>query len=300
MKKSISLIAAALIIAVSFTSCSKKSAKMKNETDSLSYALGINLGNMFKENAAQIPGGKNKVDSVIAGFKAGLGESEQSYILGLSYASNISNQFKQMTEGQKVNKDLVLKAFIAALKGDSATAMNNEAANMYLRSYVPKSKKVENTKAKVANEQFLVANKAKAGVVTTASGLQYEVVAMGKGPKPTINDKVKVKYRGTTIDGKEFDKNEQGVSFPLNGVIKGWSEGIQLMPVGSKFKLYIPYQLAYGETGNQAIKPFSTLIFEVELVAIEKGDAASAQADQAAQMQAAQAAAAQAQAAQAR
>lgn len=248
---------------------------MESETDSLSYALGVNLGNMFKENAAQIPGGKNKVDSVIAGFKAGLGESEQSYVLGLSYASNISNQFKQMTEGQKVNKDVLLKAFIAALKGDSSLAMNNEAANMYLRSYVPKSKKEANTKSKIANEQFLAANKTKAGIVTTASGLQYEVVSMGNGPKPTINDKVKVKYRGTTIDGKEFDKNEQGVSFPLNGVIKGWSEGIQLMPVGSKFKLYIPYQLAYGETGNQAIKPYSALVFDVELVAIEKADPAA-------------------------
>lgn len=276
MKKSISLIATALIIAVSFSSCSKKSAKMDNEVDSLSYALGVNLGNMFKENAAQIPGGKNKIDSVIAGFKAGLGESEQSYVLGLSYASNISNQFKQMTEGGKVNKDVLLKAFIAALKGDSSLAMSNDASNMYLRNYVPKSKKEDNAKSKIANEQYLTANKSKAGVVTTASGLQYEVVTMGTGAKPTMNDKVKVKYRGTTIDGKEFDKNEEGVSFPLNGVIKGWSEGIQLMPVGSKFKLYIPYQLAYGETGNQGIKPFSTLIFEVELVAIEKGDAASA------------------------
>lgn len=276
MKKLACLVAVAIVSATSFSSCSKKSVSMKSETDSLSYALGVNLGNMFKENAAQIPGGKNKIDSVVAGFKAGLGESQQSYILGLSYASNISNQFKTMTEGGKVNKEMVLKAFEAALKGDSAVAMKNEAANMYLRSYVPKSKKEEIAKSKIASEQFLAANKAKPGVVTTASGLQYKVISAGTGAKPTINDKVKVKYRGTTIDGKEFDKNAEGVSFNLNGVIKGWTEGLMLMPVGSKYELVIPYQLAYGETGNQAIKPYSTLIFEVELVAIEKADAAPA------------------------
>lgn len=278
MKKSISLIAAALIIAASFSSCNKKTVKMESEVDSLSYALGVNLGNMFKENAAQIPGGKNKIDSVIAGFKAGLGESEQSYILGLSYASNINNQFKQMTEGEKVNKEMVLKAFEAALKGDSTVAMQNEAANMYLRSYVPKSKKEENTKYKIAGEQFLAANKTKPGVVTTASGLQYKVIALGTGAKPTLTDKVKVKYRGTLVDGKEFDKNEEGVSFNLNGVIKAWTEALQLMPVGSKFELYVPYQLGYGEQGSYAIKPFSTLIFEVELIAIEKADAPAAAA----------------------
>ncbi len=276
MKKLACLVAVAIVSATSFSSCSKKSVSMKSETDSLSYALGVNLGNMFKENAAQIPGGKNKIDSVVAGFKAGLGESQQSYILGLSYASNISNQFKTMTEGGKVNKEMVLKAFEAALKGDSAVAMKNEAANMFLRSYVPKSKKENIAKSKIASEQFLAANKAKPGVVTTASGLQYKVITAGTGAKPTINDKVKVKYRGTTIDGKEFDKNAEGVSFNLNGVIKGWTEGLMLMPVGSKYELVIPYQLAYGETGNQAIKPYSTLIFEVELVAIEKADAAPA------------------------
>lgn len=274
MKKLAYLLAVAVIATVSLSSCSKKSTSMKNENDSLSYALGVNLGNMFKENISQIPGGKAKVDSVIKGFKAGLGESQQSYILGLSYASNIAKQFETMTEGQKVNKALVLKAFEQALKGDSTVTMKPEAANMYLRGYQPKSKKVEAEKAKVANAQFLAANKTKEGVVTTASGLQYKVVTMGKGAKPTLSDKVKVKYSGTLIDGTVFDKNADGISFNLQGVIKGWTEGLQLMPVGSKFILYVPYDLGYGETGNQMIKPYSTLIFEVELVAIEKADAA--------------------------
>lgn len=270
MKKTIYFLAVAIIAGATFSSCSKKSVSMKSETDSLSYALGVNLGEMFKQNVAQIPGGKNKIDSVLKGFKAGLGESQQSYVLGLSYASNLASQFEKMTEGGKVNKELVLKAFEQALKGDSSLAIKADAANMYLRGYQPKSKKEASAKAKIANEQFLAANKTKEGVVTTASGLQYKVVSQGTGAKPVATDKVKVKYRGTTIDGTEFDKNDQGVSFPLNGVIKGWTEGLQLMPVGSKYILYVPYYLGYGEAGNQSIKPYSTLIFEVELVAIEK------------------------------
>lgn len=270
MKKSIYLVVVAIIAAATFSSCNKKSVSLKSENDSLSYALGVNLGSMFKQNIAQIPGGKEKLDSVLKGFKAGLGESQQSYVLGLSYASNLASQFKTMTEGSEVNKELVLKAFEQALKGDSTITFNPEAANIYLRGYQPKSKKEAALKAKAANAQFLEANKSKEGVKTTASGLQYKVISEGTGAKPLATDKVKVKYRGTLIDGTEFDKNAEGISFPLNGVIRGWSEGLQLMSVGSKYMLYVPYELGYGEAGNQMIKPFSTLIFEVELVSIEK------------------------------
>ena len=161
MKKLAYLLVIALVSGMTFSSCNKKSVSMKSETDSLSYALGVNLGNMFKANAAQIPGGKNKIDSVIKGFKAGLGESQQSYVLGLSYASNLSTQFDKMTEGGKVNKELVMKAFEQALKGDSTVAMKAEVADMYLRSYQPKSKKEAAGKAKIANEAFLAANKSK-------------------------------------------------------------------------------------------------------------------------------------------
>lgn len=109
-------------------------------------------------------------------------------------------------------------------------------------------------------------------VKTTESGLQYEVIEEGNGPKPTAEDKVRVHYHGTTIDGEVFDSSvDRGepTEFPLNGVIKGWTEGIQLMPVGSKYKFYIPSELAYGEQGAQgAIEPNSALIFEVELLDI--------------------------------
>jgi FKBP-type peptidyl-prolyl cis-trans isomerase FklB len=122
------------------------------------------------------------------------------------------------------------------------------------------------------NEAFLTKNKEKAGITVTPSGLQYEVIKMGTGPKPTKNNTVKVHYVGTLIDGTEFDssvKRNEPAQFPVSGVIPGWTEALQLMPVGSKFRLFIPQNLAYGS--NQAgavIKPYSTLIFEVELLEI--------------------------------
>lgn len=127
---------------------------------------------------------------------------------------------------------------------------------------------------KEEGEKFLAENAKRQGVITTPSGLQYEVLVQGNGPKPTATSTVKVHYKGTLIDGTVFDSSYdrgQPISFPLNGVIQGWTEGLQLMPVGSKYKFYIPYNLAYGERGaGQVIGPFETLIFEVELLAIEK------------------------------
>lgn len=126
---------------------------------------------------------------------------------------------------------------------------------------------------KEAGEKFLAENAKKEGVITTASGLQYKVLHQGDGPKPKATDSVNVHYRGTLIDGTEFDssyKRNAPISFPLNRVIPGWTEGVQLMPVGSKYEFYIPYHLAYGERGaGGAIPPFAALIFEVELLAIE-------------------------------
>jgi FKBP-type peptidyl-prolyl cis-trans isomerase len=122
-----------------------------------------------------------------------------------------------------------------------------------------------------AGDAFLAANKSKEGVVTLPSGLQYKILTAGSGPKPTATDTVTCNYRGTLIDGSEFDssyKNGKPVSFPLNGVIKGWTEALQLMPVGSKWQLVIPPDLAYGDAGRPGIPPGATLVFEVELISI--------------------------------
>ena len=123
-----------------------------------------------------------------------------------------------------------------------------------------------------SGEKFLAQNKSKPGVKTTASGLQYEVITEGKGKKPTAADTVEVNYKGTLIDGTEFDnsyKRGQSISFPLNGVIRGWTEALQLMPVGSKYKLYIPNQLGYGMNDTGPIPGGSVLVFEVELLNIK-------------------------------
>jgi len=136
---------------------------------------------------------------------------------------------------------------------------------------------VAGEKNKKEAEEFLAKNKAKPGVVTTASGLQYEVITEGTGPKPTADDRVTVNYRGTLLDGSQFDSSYdcgQPATFPVSGVIPGWVEAMQLMPVGSKYKLYIPPELAYQERGaGNAIGPNSLLIFEVELLAIADKDA---------------------------
>jgi FKBP-type peptidyl-prolyl cis-trans isomerase FklB len=129
---------------------------------------------------------------------------------------------------------------------------------------------------KKAGEEFLAANKAKDGVVTLPSGLQYKILTEGTGPKPTATDTVSCNYRGTLLDGKEFDssyKRGQPASFQVTGVIKGWTEALQLMPVGSKWQLYIPSELGYGDRGadpRSGIGPGATLIFEVELLSIQE------------------------------
>ena len=127
--------------------------------------------------------------------------------------------------------------------------------------------------AKADGEKFLAENKKREGVQVTASGLQYEVLEATIGQKPKATDTVKVHYEGTLIDGTVFDSSYQrgeSISFPLNGVIKGWTEGLQLMSIGSKYKFYIPYQLAYGDRGaGQQIPPYAALIFTVELLGIE-------------------------------
>ena len=203
---------------------------------------------------------KNEVDSV-------------SYLLGVAIATNITNDLK---EG---NTDLILKGMKDKLKGN--TELITDPTNQLLNSYFQKKqheKKQQDEQlgqlAKAEGEKFLQENKKNKKVKVTSSGLQYEILKEGKGEKPTETSQVKVHYHGTTIDGKVFDSSvDRGepIVFGLNQVIKGWTEGVQLMPIGSKFKFYIPQELAYGENApSPAIKPYSTLIFEVELIGIEK------------------------------
>ena len=158
-------------------------------------------------------------------------------------------------------------------KDSTNQLMNNAEVEEFLNAYFSKKREEEIQKLKAEGEKFLAENKTKEGVQTTESGLQYEVLQEGNGPKPSSPEtEVSVHYTGMLVDGTVFDSSVQRgqpATFPLNGVIAGWTEGVQLMSVGSKYKFFIPYNLAYGERGNQSIPPFSTLIFEVELLEIK-------------------------------
>lgn len=173
---------------------------------------------------------------------------------------------------------VVEQALEATLKGDKTSLTQEEALQVrqafmqQMQSKRVAEQKVAADKNKAEGVKFLAENKSKSGVKTTASGLQYQVEKQGTGPKPKATDTVKVNYLGTKIDGTKFDSSYdrgQPATFPLNGVIKGWSEGLQLMPVGSKYKLFVPADLAYGENAPGPIGPNATLVFEVELLGIE-------------------------------
>ncbi len=183
----------------------------------------------------------------------------------------------------QIKDDIDIKAVEQALeqtlKGDKTSLTTEEALAVrqtfmkQMQSKRVAEQKVAADKNKTDGVAFLAANKGKPGVKTTASGLQYLVEKEGTGAKPKATDTVKVNYLGTKIDGTKFDSSYdrgQPATFPLNGVIKGWTEGMQLMPVGSKYKLFIPADLGYGENGPGPIGPNATLIFEVELLDIEK------------------------------
>lgn len=278
MKKLAIVALAAATLGTGLTSCDNAgstSGKASSDVDSLSMALGVIVGNNFKMYMDQLPGGPGKKDSMIMGFEAGLGK-EMAYIIALQNAGQASSEIKARTD-QEPNKKILVDAFKRALEGDSTMSMSAEQAMEYFRNYQSPKQQEEARKAaeaavanKAAGEKFLAENKTKEGVQSTASGLQYKVVTKGSGKTPAATDRVKVNYKGTLIDGTEFDSGND-VVFGVNQVIPGWTEALQLMPVGAKYILYIPSDIAYGDRQmGDKITPNSTLVFEVELVDIEK------------------------------
>jgi FKBP-type peptidyl-prolyl cis-trans isomerase len=207
---------------------------LKTEKDKVSYALGMNLGsNLHKQSVEVDPA------IVLRGLKDGLAAGKTLLTQEEAQAALTQLQTQVRTKQQEIMKQA----------GDA------------------------NRKE---GQEFLATNKTKEGVVTLPSGLEYKILTEGTGPKPSAADSVSCNYRGTLINGKEFDssyKRGQPATFPVNGVIKGWTEALQLMPVGSKWQLFIPPELAYGDRGAGAdIGPGSTLIFEVELLSIPPKD----------------------------
>ena len=280
----------AIAAAASLASCTAKllKANLKTDIDSLSYSIGMAQTQGLKGYLT----GRLDVDTAyMAEFIKGLNEGANktskkdiAYMAGLQIGQQISNQMmkginQELFAGDStktISKDNFMAGFIAGTL-EKGGVMTMEAAQEYTRTAMEtiKAKAMEEKYAdnKAAGEKFLAENKTKEGVKTTESGLQYKVITEGKGEIPADTCKVKVNYKGTLIDGTEFDssyKRNEPATFRANQVIKGWTEALTMMPVGSKWELYIPQELAYGSRESGQIKPFSTLIFEVELVGIEK------------------------------
>lgn len=190
-----------------------------------------------------------------------------------SYAAGIYliNFFREF-DITNFNPDIITRA-INDLQNQKKPLLNDSLANMVALRYQYKLQEVKNKSTIDAGKKFLAENKKRPGVKVTPSGLQYEIVTVGTGAKPTKKDKVSCNYTGAFIDGTEFNNSYKmggPISFAVTGVIRGWTEALQMMPVGSKWKLYVPYSLAYGPGQYQAIPGGSTLVFEIDLLAIEK------------------------------
>ena len=281
---------AAIVAAAGLASCTSQAPKanLKSEIDSLSYMVGVTNTQGLSDFAYQRLG----VDSAsytdfVRGIQDGIhktSKQEKAYIAGIQIGQqvsgdmieNINMQLFGNDSAQSLSKDNFLAGFIAAVKNGAVVSVEDARTFVETHTEAIKAKALEAKygENKAAGEKFLAENKTKEGVITTESGLQYKVIKEGKGEIPTKESSVKVNYKGTLIDGTEFDssyKRNAPATFRADQVIKGWTEALTMMPVGSKWELYIPQELAYGarETGGQ-IKPFSTLIFEVELLEIEK------------------------------
>lgn len=224
----------AVLLLVSCGKSALKNVKISSKLDSLSYAYGVYIHAGLSKDSVDL-------DPMI-----------------------LAKAMEDSKNGKPLMNETIARGFLFSYfngRDLARKAKQAEANKILYKDQMAKS------------DSFLQKNKERPGVIVTASGLQYEVIKMGTGPKPTPNSEVKVQYKGTLIDGTQFDASDpkNPVQFLVKGVIKGWTEALQLMPVGSKFKLYIPQDLAYGAEGaGGVIKPYSTLIFDVELLAIVK------------------------------
>ena len=252
-----------------------KTIALNNQIDSINYAFGYLNGYdasryvLLMDSTGQLT--KDFINNINKALVSKIQNPELA-TLGEQIGQAIKAQEAEGLIGEpSLATDFVLikQGFINGLLGFTEQ-MDGMQANMYIQTTM---NHIKYGTIKEEGEAFLRENATKEGVITTESGLQYEVIKMGKGKKPAATDRVKVHYHGTLIDGTVFDSSvERGepITFGLNQVIAGWTEGVQLMPIGSKFRFYIPQELAYGDRNTGTIPPYSTLIFEVELLDIEK------------------------------
>ena len=252
-----------------------KTVALNTLNDSVNYAFGYLNGNEVAQYVFAMDSTGEMRKEFIAYINKGLASkvnNPQVVNMGEQIGKSIKAQEEQGLIGEPslaTDFALIKQGFINGLLGYEEQ-MTGEIAGEYIQNTM---NTIKYGNSKEEGEQFLAENALREGVITTPSGLQYEVLKMGKGKKPKATDKVKVHYHGTLTNGTVFDSSvdrNEPITFGLTQVIAGWTEALQLMPVGSKFKLYIPQQLGYGSQQAGSIPPYSTLIFEVELLGIEK------------------------------
>ena len=295
--KKIFLLSAFLIATTSFTTVDAKDKKkqkkplqqvivekaaLRTQADSISYAAGMamtrGLEMYLTQNVGITPA---QMPEFMRGLREGIAHRKDSMFTAYSTGLDIAKQVeKNMLPGvisqfegvEKIDADIIYQGFIASLQQDSGMFKQTEAEHFY-QNKINQLKQQKDQANKAAGEKFLAENKLRPEVVTLPNGLQYRIITLGTGPKPDIDDRVNVIYEGRTIDGKVFDAtsrhNTAHDTFGVKGLIQGWREALMLMPSGSKWEIYIPQELAYGERGaGRDIAPYSALIFTLELQSI--------------------------------
>ncbi|MBO7418941.1 MAG: FKBP-type peptidyl-prolyl cis-trans isomerase [Bacteroidaceae bacterium] len=289
MKKLSIIVVMAVATFMSSCTAQGQSGNFKSDIDTLSYAIGFSRTDGLNDYLLAQGVDSTLMVDFLKGFNEGLDNVDNKKFNArrvgmevaqrlISFLPGLNQSIFENDSTMELNRSLFVQGFVAAIAKKTelmdqvkAQAYSNQKMNE-LHERVLEKNYGDN---RIAGEQFLADNKTKEGVMTTASGLQYKIVKEGKGEKPTANSQVKVHYRGTLIDGTtEFDSSyarNEPATFRVNQVIPGWTEALQLMPVGSKWIVYIPQELGYGSRGaGDDIKPYSALIFEVELLDIVK------------------------------
>lgn len=266
-----------------------KPLELNSSSDTLSYAAGMMLTDGLIPYLKQTGVDTAYMAKFIEGFetivKSGDNPEMKAYVAGMEIANRVKDQMLSRMKGDlkdspdSIVDELAFRGFIDGLKSDTSVYDSKRASEMFKQKFEA-AKKAKEEKLygpnRDAGKAFLAENAKKDSVVTLPSGLQYKVLVEGNGEVPKATDKVLVNYEGRLIDGTVFDASkkhgDKPAEFKPSQVIKGWTEALTMMPVGSKWQLYIPYELAYGERNTGSIKPFSTLIFDVELVGIDNGE----------------------------
>ena len=261
-------------------------AKLVTPQDSAAYFLGLSqtmpLHEQWDQYQYQVPGDSaSKKDQFIQGFRDALtsGSAKAAYSNGYLMGFQLIDSwegFNARIPGDSLDKQKFIDGLIAGLSGKVDTTLTMDAINNYMQEYFANAQKIVEDQNKKAGADFLAANKSKDGVVELPSGLQYRIDKLGDGIKPAAEDTVVVHYKGTKLDGTVFDSSyDRGepATFPLTGVIQGFSEGLQQVPAGSKVTLWIPGELAYGQRGSgDQIGPYELLTFEMELQEVRPAD----------------------------